>query len=102
MFRFLENALASQKIESRIINHASPQVRTLPQVLIITSRLREITHPPRQRFSKISFPKRKKEEDSVICFIKILSENMTMTWNIRLFIFHMISNFFKSDDVTVF
>ena len=37
----------------------------------------------------------------MIYFIKIQSENMKMTLNIRLFIFCMICNFSKYDDFTV-
>ena len=37
----------------------------------------------------------------MICFIKIRSENMKMTWNIRLFIFCMICNFSKCDDLKI-
>ena len=33
----------------------------------------------------------------MICFIKIQSENMKMTWNIRCFIFCMICSFFEFD-----
>ena len=36
-------------------------------------------------------------EEIVIYFIRIQSENMNMAWNIRLFIFCMICNFFKCD-----
>ena len=35
------------------------------------------------------------------CFIKIQSENMKMTWNIKLFTFCMISNFSRCDGFTV-
>ena len=45
--------------------------------------------------------KTKGMEKNVICFIKIQSENMKMTWNIRLFIFCMIYNFPKCDGFTV-
>ena len=46
--------------------------------------------------------KNKKVEETMICFIKIQSENMKMTWNISLFIFCMIYNFSKFDGFTVF
>ena len=42
------------------------------------------------------FPSRAKNkgvEETMICFIKIQSENMKMTWNISLFICYMIYNF---------
>ena len=37
----------------------------------------------------------------MICFNKIQSENINMTWKIRLFIFYMIYSFSKCDDFTV-
>ena len=40
-------------------------------------------------------------EGTMICFIKIQSENLKMTWNISLFIFYMIYNFSKCDGFTV-
>ena len=50
------------------------------------------------------FPPRAKNngvEETMICFIKIQSENMKMTWNIGLFICCMIYNFCKCDGFTV-
>ena len=37
----------------------------------------------------------------MICFIKIQSENIKMTWNINFFIFCMICHFFKCHGLTV-
>ena len=37
----------------------------------------------------------------MIYFIKIQSENMKMTWNISLFIFSVICNFFRCDDFLI-
>ena len=45
-------------------------------------------------------PKSKWVEETMICFIKIQSENL-MTWNISLFRFCMICNFSKCDGFTV-
>ena len=57
---------------------------------------------PGSILSKICFPQQQKGvEETMICFIKIQSENMKMIWNIRLFIFCMICNFFKCDGLTV-
>ena len=42
----------------------------------------------------------KEMEKTVTCFIKIQSENMKMTRNIRLFIFCRIFNFSKCNDFT--
>ena len=50
---------------------------------------------------EICFPKTNGVQETMICFIKIQSENMTMTWNICLFIFSMICHFSKCDGVTV-
>ena len=54
-----------------------------------------------QKFLKICFSQQQKEvEKTIIGFIKIQSENMKITWNIRL-IFCMICNFSKCDGFTV-
>ena len=46
-------------------------------------------------FQIFCFPQQQKRvEKTMICFIRIQSENKNMTWNIRLFIFCMICNFF--------
>ena len=37
----------------------------------------------------------------MICFMKIQSENMNLTWKITLLIFSMICNFSKYDGFTV-
>ena len=48
------------------------------------------------------FPSQQKRVDkTMICFIKIQSENMKMTWKIRLFIFGMVCNFSKCDGFIV-
>ena len=49
--------------------------------------------PPRARNKAV--------EETIICFIKIQSENMKMAWNISLFIFCMVYNFSKYDGLTV-
>ena len=77
--------------------------KTRPQVLFITPLAKEITHSPRQHSFENLFPPTGETgvEETMICFIKIQSENMKMTWNIRCFIFYMICNFFKCDGFTV-
>ena len=45
--------------------------------------------------------KNKGVEETMICFIKIQSEDVKMTWNFTLFIFCMIYSFSKCDDLTV-
>ena len=63
---------------------------------------RKLLIPLGSIFPKICFPRQQKEaEETMICFIKIQSENMKMAWEIRLFIFCMICNFFKCDGFTV-
>ena len=50
------------------------------------------------------FPRRAKNkgvEEAMICYIKIRSEYMKMTWNISLVIFCMIYNVSKCDGFTV-
>ena len=49
------------------------------------------------------FPLRRKDrvEETTICFIKIQSENMKMTWNISFFLLCMIYSFSKCDGFTV-
>ena len=56
------------------------------------------------QFFENLFPLRAKNngvEETMICFIKIQSENMKMTWNISLFVCCMIYNFPKCDGFTV-
>ena len=50
---------------------------------------------------KIYFFQQQKGVAETDMFYKIKSENMKMTWNIRFFIFCMISNFYKCDDFIV-
>ena len=50
--------------------------------------------------SKIWFPERKGWR-KLICFIKIQSENIKMTCNIKFLTFYMICYFFKCDGFTV-
>ena len=40
-------------------------------------------------------------EETMICFIKIKSDDVKMTWNFILFTFFMIYNFSKCDGLTV-
>ena len=56
---------------------------------------------PGKIFSKSVSPKAEGAEEAMICVIKIQSENMKMTWNISLFTFCMICNFFKCDGFIV-
>ena len=47
--------------------------------------------------TKKEFYKAKGVEETTICFTKIQSEKMKMTWRISLFIFYMTCNFSKCD-----
>ena len=62
--------------------------------LSLNPKQRKITLCPRQHFFciSVSLNSRKGVEETMICFMRIQSENMKMTWSIRLFIFCMISN----------
>ena len=58
--------------------------------------------PQAENVLKIFFLQQQKEvEKTKICFIKIQSENIKMTWNIRFFTFCLICNFSKYDRFTV-
>ena len=46
-------------------------------------------------------PQDKRMEETMICLIKIQSENIKITWNISFFIFCMICNFSKCNGCTV-
>lgn len=53
-------------------------------------------------FLRICFPSVERGQgETMIYFTKIQSENMTMTWNISLFIFSVICNFFRCDDFLI-
>ena len=59
---------------------------------------------PRKMFWKPVSPNSRKgwRKLWLTCFIKIQSENMKKTWNIRSFIFCMVCNFSKFDGFTIF
>ena len=56
---------------------------------------------PGRIFWKSVSPKTKGMEKTMICFIKIQSENSKMKWNISFFICCLICNFSKCDGFTV-
>ena len=59
---------------------------------------RKLLVTPGSILSKMCFSQRQKGvEKTMICFIKIHSENMKMTWNIMFFMYRMICSFFKSN-----
>ena len=98
VFTSLENAL---DLGNYI--HATSPFKTLPQVLFITPSQTngDYSFPLDSVFSKICFPQQQKRvEDTMICFIKIKSGKINITWNIGSFIFFMICIFFKWDGFT--
>ena len=59
---------------------------------------RKLLIPSDSILSKTCFPQQRKEVgETMICFIKIQSENTKMAWDIKLSIFCMIYNIFKCD-----
>ena len=89
VFAFLENAL-----NLSIFTYAFPlptQSKLSPKFLSPHPRQRETTHSLRQHY----FQQQKGVEETMIYFIRIQSENMKMTWNIRLFIFCMVCYFYS-------
>ena len=73
-----------------------------PNFLSSRPRQKESTHSLRQdSFENLFPPKQKGEDETMICSIKVQSENVKMTLNIRFFVFCMICNFFKYDGFTV-
>ena len=104
IFQIMEFTLLENLLIQGIITHALPHSKLAPKFLLSsTIGRRKLLIPPDSILSKICFPKQQKGvEETMICFIKIQSENMKMTWNIRFFIFSMICNFFKCDGFTVF
>ena len=96
-FTFLKNAL----IQVTFTN-GTPYSKFVPKFLPSRPKQKEITYSPRQHsFKNLFLPTAEKGGETMICFIKIQSKNMYMTWNIRFFIFCMICSFFKCDGFTV-
>ena len=54
-----------------------------------------------ESFENLFFRMTEGVKEAIIFCIKIQSENMKMTWNISLFIFCMIFNFFKLDGFAI-
>ena len=98
VFLFLENAF-----NLGIFTYAPlPSQSSPPSSYHQSPRQRRIRRSHKENFLKIYFPQQQKGvKKTMICFIRIQTENMKMTWNISLFIFCMIFNFFKCDGFTV-
>ena len=98
-FTFLENALLRG-----IFTHASPLSKLALKFLSSRPRQTEAPCliPTGSILSKFCFSHQQTGvEEIMICYIKIQSENMRMTWNIRFLIFSLICNFFIFDGFTV-
>ena len=97
-FRFPEKAFMSQKLNVYTF-FRDPSVKTFPQIFYITSQGEwnyyfSLTVFYQKSVSPIS---RKRRGEKTINQLN----NMTMTWNSRLFTFYMIYNFFICDYFTV-
>ena len=98
-FTFLENALIRG-----IFTHDFPHSKLAPKFLSSCHRQKEISHSPQAAFFRKSVSpnsRNGRRERTMICFMKIQSEYMKMTWSIRFLIFCMICNFSKCDGFTV-
>ena len=83
VFTFLENAL-----NLSIFAHISPAQNLPPSSCHHTLGRRKLLIPPGSIFAKICFPQQQKVvEETMICFIKIQSENTKITWDNRLLYF---------------
>ena len=101
-FQIYDVHIARKYIELRHFYSYRPDSKFAPKFLSSHPRQKETTHSLRQHFFENLFSEQWKEvEETMTCFIKIQAENMKMTWDIRLFVFCMIYNFFKCDGVTV-
>ena len=89
-----------------------PLGKNLPQFLsshLLLFRQRKVTYSPQAGFFQKSVSE--KGGETMICFFKLQSENITMAWNIRLYIlydlifsnviFYVICNFCKCNYFTV-
>ena len=91
VFTFLENVL-----NLGIFTHVAPYSKLSPKFLSSHPRQKEIIHSPRQ------FPPTpERGRGKYDLYIKLQSENMKMTWDIRLIIFCMIFIFFKCNGLAV-
>ena len=75
-----------------------PNSKLALKFLSSSPRQQEITRYPSSILSRICFLHQQKGvEKTMICLIRISSENMKMTWNIIFFIYCMFCKFFKSN-----
>ena len=79
-FKFMEFALLENELIRGIFTHAPPTQISPPSSCHFTRGRRKLLIPPGSILSKIGFPQQQKgEEETMICFIKILSKIMKMT-----------------------
>ena len=102
IFKFMEFILLENALIQGIFTHALPHSNSPPSSFHHALGRRELLIPQGSILSKICFHQQQKGvEEAMVCFIKIRSENMSMTWNVRFFMFCMICNLVKCDRITV-
>ena len=101
IFKFMKFRILENTFIRSIFTHVHPTQNLPPSSCHHALDRRKLLIPPGRILSKICFPQQQKGvEETMIFFIKIQSENMKMTWNIRFFILCMICNFFECDGFT--
>ena len=94
--KFMEFAFLENRLIWNIFNHTPPHSILVPIFSSSGLGSRKLLILPSSILSKICFPQQQKgmEETTInLRFIKIQSENIKMTWNIRFFIFCMLYSF---------
>ena len=102
IFKFMEFILLENALIQGIFTHALPHSKLTTKFLSSRPRQKEITHSSRQHsFENLFPPTAERGGGSDDLLTEIQSENMSMTWNIRFFMFCMICNLIKCDGITV-
>ena len=103
-FKFTVITFPENALNLGVLTNASPLPnQNSPLVFIISSQAEQNYLYLQTAFFResVSPNSRKGVEETMICFKKIQSKNMKMTWNISLIIFCKISNFFECDGFSV-
>ena len=80
IFKFMEFALLENALIQDIFTHVPPHPKLAPRFLSSRPREKEITYSSRQHsFENLFPPTAENGQYTMICFIKIQSENMKMT-----------------------
>ena len=83
-------------IDSRHFYSCLPTQNSLPGSCCHPLGRRTLLNLPGSILSRICFPQQQKGvEETMICFIKIQSENMKITWHFRFLLSCMICSFFQ-------